>query len=387
MANEIQTKQNQAVATKGEESLKTAAAKLTNLYMTEVTTLNAVVGVPVDDEAKRCATNALVQLCADIGAEGVQNLPKNQLIKVLQFVTINHLDVFSGQVFLDKRKDKTGNYVSINATPMGNAYEIMTARFGVNVKTVHPARIVHEGDELELPQYEGLNATPIKHKTTLKGLDGKAIAVYYIIEKTDGTFEYAISTREQVASNLKAHILNNALRDANFKREELMKRLEDKKLDDILRDDQLSTLISPSYRSPATREQMIITKMKKNALLHYTRDLGSKSVGAMAIDSEVDKDNDMVVSVQSEESKPSEPVAKVADFDVDDNGEVVEAEVKKTPADKQEQDEQKLPNSEDREDRNIENPRSAKGNEDLPANKKAKEEDSEQGSLFDTEDL
>lgn len=384
MTNEIQTKQNQAVATKGEESLKTAAAKLTNLYMTEVTNLNAVVGVPVDDDAKRCATNALVQLCADIGAEGVQLLPKHQLVKVLQFVTINHLDVFSGQVFIDKRKDKTGNYVSINATPMGNAYEIMTARFGVNVKTIHPARIVHEGDELELPQYEGLKATPIKHKTTLKGLSGKAIAIYYIIEKTDGTLEYAISTREQVASNLKAHILNNALRDANFKRDELMKELENMTLDDILTSKELSGLISPSYRSPATREQMIITKMKKNALLHYTRDLGNKSAAAAAVDSEIDKDDDMVVSVQNDESKPSEPVAKVADFEVDDNGEVVEAEVKKPQAENPEHINHDCADCEGE----LEEPYvPIKGNDDLPINKKVKEKESEDTSLFSTEDL
>lgn len=329
MSNELQAKANQAVASVGETKLSTAAAKLTDFYMSDVVNLNEAVGVPISDESRRCATNALIQLCADIGAENVKNLPKQQILKVLQFVTINQLDVFSGQVFIDKRKGKDGSYVSVNATPMGNAYEIMTSRFGVNVKTVHPARIVHEGDELVLPQYEGLTATPLKHKTTLKGLDGKAIAIYYIIEKTDGTLEYAISTREQVANNLKAQILNASLRDANANRGELMKKLEGMSLDDILCDDSLAVWVSPAYRSPASREQMIITKMKKNALLHYTRDLGNKNpVAYEKVNSDIDRNDDMVVSTEVEESKDKTPTMKISDFTVEDT-EVSEPKAKK----------------------------------------------------------
>lgn len=329
MSNELQAKANQAVASVGETKLSTAAAKLTDFYMSDVVNLNEAVGVPVTDESKRCATNTVIQLCADIGAENVRNLPRQQILKILQFVTINQLDVFSGQVFLDKRKGKDGSYVSVNASPMGNAYEIMTSRFGVNVKTVHPARIVHEGDELVLPQYEGLTATPLKHKMTLKGLNGKAIAIYYIIEKTDGTLDYAISTREQVANNLKAQILNSTLKNEKIDRGDLMEKLENMSLDDILCDKDLNPLISPSYRSPASREQMIITKMKKNALLHYTRDLGKKNDKAYElVNSNIGDDNDMVVSTEVEESKDKTPTMKISDFTVEDT-EVSEPKAKK----------------------------------------------------------
>lgn len=336
MPNEIQTTANKPAETVGEKALKTAAGQLTNIYLNEVVSLNEAVGVNVDETSKKCATNVLLQLCNDIGAEQVQNLPKHQLIKILQFVTINQLDVFSGQVFLDKRKDKSGRYVSVNATPMGNALEIMTARFGVGVKKVHQARVVHEGDELELPQYEGLSVTPLKHKTTLKGLDGKAIAIYYIIEKDDGTLEYAISTREQVAKNLMSQIQNNALGHAEIDRGKLMSSLEGKTLDELLTDKNFSTLISPAYRSPATREQMIITKMKKNALLHYTRDLGTKNPEAYAVaNSDIEDKDDMVVSVQTEDDASKEPAKKtvIKDFAVDDDG-VVEGtpKIEKTPA-------------------------------------------------------
>ena len=319
MANEI--------AKTTESKLATAAAKVTTYYINEVANLNEAVGVPLTEEAQRCASNVIIQLCGEIGVSEVQNLPREQLVKVLQFVTINCLDVFNGQVFLDKRKDRSGKYVSINATPMGSAYEVMTARFGVNVKRVHQARIVHEGDEFELPQFDGLNMTNVKHKPTLKGLDGKAIAVYYLIEKEDGTLDFAIATREGVGKNLMAQILNASLRDASANRGELMKRLEGKTLDELLSDEYLAKWISPAYRSPASRESMIITKMKKNALLHYTRDLGVKHTTAFEkVNANIADDTDMVVDTQTgETAQPAaKPTAKIQDFDVDDDGVVEE---------------------------------------------------------------
>lgn len=314
MANELTTQKA------AESKLANAAAKLTDWYMSDVANLNAAVGVPLTDESKRCATNVLLKLCGEIGAEAVSKMPRDQLLQVLQFVTVNGLDAFGGQVFLDKRKDRNGNYVSVTATPMGSAYEIMTARFGVNVKTVHPARIVHEGDEFELPQFDGLKMTNVKHKLTLKGLDSKAIAVYYIIEKKDGTLDFAIATREGVARNLMAQILNATLR-ADVNRGELMAKMEGKSLDELLADKDLAPFISPAYRSPASRESMIVTKMKKNALLHYTRDLGVansdafEKVNAKAFDD----DSDMVVaSVAEDDGKPEPKAIAIQDFEVEE---------------------------------------------------------------------
>ena len=314
------------VAVGGDSKLQIAANKIANIYLSDISNLNAAVGMPMTEESKRCGVNALLYLCGEMGADAVQSLPKAQLVQVLQFVTINGLDVFSGQVFMDKRRGKDGSW-SIKATPMGSAYEIMTKRFGVDVKTVHPARIVHEGDDFTLPQFDGLKMTNAVLKPTLKGLDGKAIAVYYIIEKTDGTLDFAIATRDGVAKNLMAQILNATLRDANVNRNELMAKMEGKSLDDLLSDPYLARFISPAYRSPASRESMIVTKMKKNALLHYTRDLGSAAYTKVNASVVADDEASDLLTQEAKDGTVSETEAKpnkIADFSVDDEG-VVEA--------------------------------------------------------------
>ena len=328
MANEIAPKANGAMATANKSPIAIAANKIADIYISDLTNMNMAIGVPMTDESKRCAANLVLFLCGEMGAETVQKLPKAQLVQALQFVTVNGLDVMSVQVFVDKRLNrKTGEW-TIKATPMGNAYEIMVRRYGVDVKTVHQARVVHEGDEFTLPQFDGLKSTNIVFKPTLKGLDGKAIAVYYIIEKTDGSLDYAIATRDQVARNLMAQILNATLRDEGVNRAELMKHLEGKSLDELLSDNYLAQWISPAYRSPASRESMIVTKMKKNALLHYTRDLGTKAyaeVTAKVLDEAAE--NDMVIGnnvVAVEDAEPQKQARKIENFDVDDDGEVEE---------------------------------------------------------------
>lgn len=311
-------KANNAVATNTDNNaLAIAANKIANIYLSDIANLNAQVGMPMTEESKRCGVNAILYLCSELGAQEVQKLDKAQLVQILQFVTINGLDVNSGQVYIDKRWDKTKNCYKVKACPMGNAYEIMTKRFGVDVKTVHPARVIHEGDEFHMPQFEGTKMTPVIFKPTLEGLDGRAIAVYYIIEKTDGTLDFAIATREGVAKNLMAQILNASLKEAGADRGKLMTELDGMTLEDIIKDPKFAGFVSPSYRSPASRETMIVTKMKANALRHYTRDLGSKAYSVIEKDLEEAERNDMVVGDSYEEEAPAEPL-KIADFDVEE---------------------------------------------------------------------
>lgn len=327
MTNEVAKTNSGEPAKTGEGQLAIAANKIANIYLSDVENLNAAVGVPMNDEAKRCGVNAILKLCGDLGAAEVQKLPKEDLVQVIQFVTINGLDVFSGQVFLDKRWDKEKKSYSVKATPMGSAYEIMVKRFGVDVKTVHPAWVIHDGDKFTMPQYEGLKITPPRLEQTLKGLSGKAIAVCYPIEKKSGDAEYVISTREEVAKNLMAQILQNTLSNANISRNELMKKMANMTLDDLLSSDELAPYISPNYRSPASRESMIIAKMKKNALLHYTRDLGSKAYAAVANSVENANNQDMMskdVVASVDGTEEAEQGTKLNDFTADENGVIPE---------------------------------------------------------------
>lgn len=369
MANEITTTKQNAVE-KPEDKLSSAASKIANIYLQDLISLNTAVGVPMTEESKRCATNAIVSLVGSLGAEEVRKLPREQFLQVLQFVTINGLDVFSGQVFLDKHWNGKEKRYDIKATPQGNAYEIMTRRFGVDVKAVHQAIIVHEGEELILPQYDGLNITNMIYKPKLDCLNNKAVAVYYIIEKTDGRLEYAIATRDGVAKNLMAQILQNTLREESVNRAELMKELDGKTLDELLADPKLAQYISPTYRSPASKESMIIAKMKKNALLHYTRDLGSAAYAKVANVFEEDSNTDMVVgkNVVSEQDGDGAKAegTKIADFAIEEPEEPTEA-----PAEEPKPAEVKK-----------EEPKKAEPKEETPIEEKPKGID-----VFDLEDL
>lgn len=328
MPNEVTTKNN-AVAVSAKDKLATAAAKIADFYLADVTNLNAAVGMPMTEETRRCAVNFFLELCSTYGVEAVRAIPPAQVVSSLQFVTLNGLDIFNGQVYVDVRKDKNGNIVTMKATAQGTAYEIMVRRFGVDVVRLHPARVVHEGDEFQMPQFDGTKATNVIFRPTLKGLDSKAIAVYYLIEKTDGNLDFAIATREGVAKNLMAQILNATLRDSSVNRYELMKHMEGLTLEELLNDKMLEKYISPAYKSPASRESMIIQKMKKNALLHYTRDLGSKAYAAVADQIEDEEIDDMVsktvVSVDESDvidAKPAQKKPAIKDFTVSDDGEV-----------------------------------------------------------------
>ncbi len=378
MANEVAKKEATT-----EERLRFAANKLTEVYITDITNVNSMVGVESNEASKRCAVNLIFNLCSEHGVATIQSLPREQLISMIQFVMINGLDINAGQVFLDVRKGKDGSIRTIKATPQGSAYEIMVNRWGVNVKQLHQARIVHEGDEFQLPQYEGLKVTPLIHKPTLAGLDGKAIAVYYIVEKKDGTLDYLIATREGVAKNLMAQILNAALKDReNVNREELMARMDGKSLNELLTDTSLRKYISPAYRSPSSREQMIITKMKKNALLHYTRDLGgetnmdkaTKTALEDADQSDMINTENVVASVEGDEAEnPSKPAPKIQNFEVEDEGDETPNEGVENPA-------KQAPISLDKETGEV---------EENPAKPIEKEEEKgfQQASIFDMEDL
>lgn len=312
--------------TKAGGAIASAANKLADYYMGDVMSLGASLGMPIDEASKRCGVNAIVYLCGQYGASEVQSFPRDQLMQVLQFVTINGLDVFSGQVFMDRRKNfKTGKY-DIKATPMGSAYETMVRRYGVGVKAVHQAWVIREGDEFSLPQYDGLKVTPARWRPTLEGYGKKAIAVCYPIEKEDGSVEYLVSTRDEVARNLVAQIMNATLgAERREIHDRLMKELDGKGLDEMIADPELAPYVSPAYRSPASRESMIVQKMKKNALLHYTRDLGSKAYER--VNAGIDEAPDMVAKDVVAEADGEGKIEKTAvkDFSVSDLGEVTPA--------------------------------------------------------------
>ena len=323
-ANQISATRQQAVAKapapekKNELSAFVTAA--TNRYMSEIGNLSTSLGLGgLTDSAKRCGSNLIIYIAAKYGKDAFSSVFTNtDVIQALQFVTINELDVFSSQVFLDVRDEwkdghKTGKK-TLAATVQGTGLENMVRRFGVGVKSLHGPYIVHDGDEFTMPCFDGTKMTPPVLKPKMGSDSKKAMMVYYLIEKDDGTTEMASASRETVARNLGAAILNAALKDKNLDREALMSKFDGKSLDEMLSDNYLNKFISPAYKSPSSREQMIITKMRKNALLHYTRDLGARSLlGAESLKGDGDMlASNVVATSTGEEEEVGEKIADIS---------------------------------------------------------------------------
>lgn len=316
----------------------------TNRYMSEIGNLSANLGLGnLTDTAKRCGSNLMIYIAAKYGKEEFGLFKSAELIQALQFVTINELDVFSGQVFVDVRdewkdKVKTGKK-TLAATVQGTGLENMVRRFGVGVKSLHGPYIVHDGDEFAMPCFDGTKMTPPVLKPKLDSDSKKALMVYYLIEKNDGTTEMASASRETVARNLGAAILNASLKNKEkVDRDALMAKIDGKSLDELLADNYLASFISPAYRSPSSREQMIVTKMRKNALLHYTRDLGARSLlGAESLKG----DGDMLASnvVATSTGEEEEVGEKIADIAMDEPKKLEGSEDAKPAADEPKADE------------------------------------------------
>lgn len=297
MANEIEKKEDESA------SLNSAVSKASDYYIKDVIAINKVRGIAISPEGQQCMLNTMAELISVFGIEGVKGLSRNDINRALQFAGVTCLDVYSGQCFVDKRKtfnrDTKGWEWHFRMQPEGDAIELLIKRYGSDVKALHAPMVVHQGDEFTMPSWEGIHVTPPSFKPKMENLSKPAVLVVYALEKKDGGVDYPMANRESVARNLAAHILSNKLGDrpdskdfdggyksAEFKKavgdyekglEDMRKYLDGKGLDEMLSDPTLSEYISPAWKSPSAKEGMILRKMKKNALMHYTQDLGAKT--------------------------------------------------------------------------------------------------------------
>ena len=199
-------------------------------------------------------------------------------------------------------KDKWEKLIEFGIEGDGN--DAILARYGRDVKKVHQVWLVRENDKFVYPKHNGLEMTAPQWEPTGQG---KVVRVVYPIVKTDNTVEYYIGERWDVVRNLYAHISNNMMNETfgfvtgtkkNFKGEEVertrydatpeeKKKIEAKKkeimdkarsfndLDKILDCEELAPYISPAWKEPQSREQMIIRKMQNNVVKKIPKDFGS----------------------------------------------------------------------------------------------------------------
>lgn len=286
-----------------EQKYSTALVKVTDTFAPMIERQLTGNGVNMDGYAKQCVINAISAINTVLEVKGITwndpQLDRNNLTQILMNVAALKLNAAASprEVFFTLRNVKMGKdwVKQIEMGIEGDGNDAILSRFGRGVEQVGQFWLVREGDEFEYPVYTGFEVTPPVWKP--KG-QGEVVRVVYPIKKTDGTIEYHIAEREDVARNLLAHINNNLmnetfgilsagkrrtdanadqLRQINAKKAEVLKRARDLGLDS-LDDPELQQWISPAWTEHHSREQMLIRKMRNNIVKKIPKDFGNAFV-------------------------------------------------------------------------------------------------------------
>jgi len=296
-------------------------------------------GCELTDYGRKCAVNCISGIISFLNENGkdFKDINMTLLRLSVQNVALTQLNyaAIPAEIYFDLR----GNILTVK--PQGAGNEKLVRTYGVDIQNLSMPWLIREGDEFTLPTYDGESCVP--PKWTRKSLDKPVIAVCYMVKKTDGTTEWLISGREEVAGNLIAQIRQNALykfnkKDQNGKplfnkygkpivdteaRDKFYESLNDRKLDDLLSDPTLKEFINPTYTSGGSKEAMIIRKMKNNALKQYPKEYDN-SLQREAFENMFEED-DKSVKVNANQNDVIDNDAEAPkDFDIDENGVVVE---------------------------------------------------------------
>lgn len=373
--NESKNTNAQPVVLGGAQALQ---VKLVN----EIEEANSQTGATISEYGKRCVINAIAGLVQTCKSSGIDMQLLDPTLLRLQLANVGYLELnySAGEIYFDLRKNtewsedpETGkksakSTYSLTIKPQGIGNEQLTRKYGVGLKPqtgLHSPWIVREGDELEYPQFDGTKITPPKWK--MKNPDGKVIAVVYCAEKTNGEVEYLIATRESVKANIIAQIRQNMMYSDEFKKsnakggEYLDKTLRDKwyqelnafaeshTLDELLAEPKYAECVNPTYTSGGSKEQMILRKMKNNALKNYPKDYDKSYIFEAVKEMYEDRDdslneppmivnrNQVIDQVNADIEKEPEVENAPKDFEVNDDGEVIRKEEKHPPVEEPKQ--------------------------------------------------
>lgn len=330
------------------------------------------VGQRFTDYGKQCVVNAIAAIIIYCRNQKIDLKDLNQASLKIALTNIGltelNFNAIPTEVFPDVRRGPDGKF-TVAFRPQGAGNEKLVRNFGLNVEELKQCILVREDDEYTLPGFDGEKMTPFTW--TPKSLDKKVILVVYPLKKKDGTMEYLMASRDSIVPNLIAQI-----RNANLRREEFMEDVyvtgkdgkkykkrevdtgkrdawyekldvafEGKTLDEILELPEWKKELSNTYTSGGSRESMIIRKMQNNALKRYPREFNNTMVAEAVKDMFEDQDEslkeksksnyidaDPVATVEEEINEEVEEGA-VEDFDVTEEGEVVEEKTPKAKVD------------------------------------------------------
>ena len=286
MANEVAPK----------KEFTTAISKWSNALTNLVTKDFSEVGVPFDDDNKRCALHAvesIFHLVTESGTE-MKNLNTSNLREVVEHCASLKLDAAAmpRECFFQIRKRKVGNNwtASVEMGIEGAGYEAMLRNYGVNVKTVYPTWVIKDGDTFVFPKRKGLKVEPPEWEPA--GKSNKVIRVVVPIMLNDGTEQYLMSDRKDVVVNLFAHIRNNLMNETfgicenrykatdkqkeeiAGKKEEIYEKLRQcETVDEMLAISEARPYISAAWLD--STEAMITRKMINNCVKKFPKSLNT----------------------------------------------------------------------------------------------------------------
>lgn len=270
----------------------------------------SLMGVEFTDYGKKCVINAIGALILHCQSNGMVLEQVNSILlkQQLQNVGLTQLNMagMPSEAYFDLRKTKntikvksvdkkTGviteeekEVYNIAIKPQGAGNEKLVRTYGVGLKKdgtgLSKAIVIHEGDEIEMPQYEGSVATPLRIRQKFENLSKKVVGVAYVVFKDDGTEDYLIATRDGIKPNIIAQIRQNTL--YSFKQKDNQWKTDEKARDEFyakldadaekMSVDELlvayKNYVNPTYTSGGSKEAMILRKMQNNALKYYPKE-------------------------------------------------------------------------------------------------------------------
>lgn len=279
----------------------TYLAKVNDIYMPMIERQMSGNNIEFSDYAKRCVMNAIGTINQVLDKSGLNlsspDLDQSNLTSTL--LNVAHLELNSiaqpSECYFQIRNVKVADDKYKKQIEFGiqaDGYDAILSRFGRNIKKVYPFWLVREDDFFTYPKYNGLEYAPPQWEP--KGT-GKVVRIVYPILHTDDTIHFYIGERDDVLSNLLAHINNNLMNEAfgiaknrYAATPAQLKQINEKKTAlkakakqlgfGALDDEELAEYISPSWKEDFSREAMIIRKIRNNIVKKIPKDFGSPAV-------------------------------------------------------------------------------------------------------------
>ena len=308
------------------------------MYVTAISNGLAKIVGKCDQEQITCGYNILNAVNETLAKDGLtHNSPevdKESINNAIKFAMVYRLNTDNKELFVSTRRINVNGVwkkkIEVKAQYKGTLKILQ--KYGVGVKKVHTVWVVREGDDFTYPSFKGIEMTPPSWQP--KGYSGKILRVVVPVQYEDGYVDYCIAERESVATNIKAQIKQTLLgyKDENEKAR-VLTLMQDMTLDQLLSNETLKKYINDTYIGVMS-DEMIITKLTINAIKRVQVDYGNAFAREL-MESTYDNAYDYKKSaseVIDQEVPLIEKNEEVKEITVDDNGVVVDKQVKLQPA-------------------------------------------------------